>query len=201
VLVAKLIDRNGVERWAGDLIGGGSTSMVDLGVLSAPGLVNGPQTLYTPPAAQWIALALDPDDYVNIDNPFEADLTIGAIPFLIWSASQVLTDMIDRVAHRSPLVFSSPLVATGVTEQDGISITAALVDWQANHVYAQNALILRSGTIWAATTPGTSGGAPPNFAGAPNPGDTVADNTVTWTNEGLAPTTGSFHLYALVASL
>lgn len=99
----------------------------------------------------------------------------------------------------------------GVTEQrivvHGQAVWASLVaidgagaefpyqPWAANSGMASDRSVSGGGSFWVATTPGTSGGSEPDWAGA---GDTVMDGSVEWTREADVPTSGSLAPYALV---
>lgn len=60
---------------------------------------------------------------------------------------------------------------------------ASQASWAASHVYGGGAVIEANGQIWTASA-GTSGLTEPAWATAPQIGNTVVDNTVTWTNTG-----------------
>ena len=59
--------------------------------------------------------------------------------------------------------------------------------WQAGFSYAYGQVILEDGYAFQASFTvdiGVSGGTIPNFASVETPGDTIADNSITWTNVG-----------------
>lgn len=56
--------------------------------------------------------------------------------------------------------------------------------WQAATAYSLGDRIVEDNSYWEVTVAGTSGGVEPTWSGSPTPGDTIVDNTVTWTNVG-----------------
>ena len=52
--------------------------------VSAASLVNGPITLYTPPASKMNVMAFDYDTYTAMDNPFEEDVKKGSSRWFFW---------------------------------------------------------------------------------------------------------------------
>jgi hypothetical protein len=57
-------------------------------------------------------------------------------------------------------------------------------EWQASTAYALGDRIFEDNSYWEVTVAGTSGVGEPVWSGSPTPGDTIVDNTVTWTNVG-----------------
>jgi hypothetical protein len=200
------------EGWNGG--GGSSPSLVDLGLIETADLLSGPITLHTPTTSDVILatyttdvgfVPLDTDAHLFVvpGSGIAADAISGE--FLLWTnaVDGGSYDASGNIALRTlngkhPFQDGSAIKAVCATGFNGYPIMAALVDWQSAHAYAAFALILRSGTIWSADSGGgTSGGSAPDFASAPSEGDTVDDNTVTWTNEGEIPSAGALHVYLL----
>jgi hypothetical protein len=108
-----------------------------------------------------------------------------------------------------PRKFSSCYVAapvSGVTEptwptDPGVTVDDGEIPWEggsyttwtADTTYDGSVSVLSGGQLYSGI--GTSGGSEPDFAGAPNYGDTVTDNDITWSNVGAVSTWQPSHAY------
>lgn len=182
-------------------VGGGHSTM-DLGTVNIVDLLNGPQTLYTPTGPLWVVkVAVDRASVVLPDS--QGLLVVqGSTPFTSDPDTPLFFINVNTDRPSGTVtgwVQDEPILAGISTEQSGYFLDEALGSWQADQAYdTAKECILESGHIWSSSV-GTTGGSKPDFAGSPTEGSTVADNTVTWTNEGPIPTVGSAHFYALVA--
>lgn len=203
--------------------GGGVSSVrwVDLGVVTAVGLLTGAQTLYTTAAGEFVSAIRYGDAVVAVDANFLIGFDIAG-----WRGSSggtrygeirgpVTADVADAAAtgiHTSAgfnagvdsLVFASPpllagsLVAALVINYGGIAPTVGTTPgWQANQLYPFSVAIIEAGHFWENSGPQTSGNVKPDFAG--NLGGSVVDGALTWYDDG-APTTGSAHVYIEVVT-
>lgn len=188
----------------------GGITLVDLGVVNAVDLLAGPKTLYTPSAGQYVALTVGPDSFVAMDHqsydivPNDRLSLLASMAPLVQVAPnqtawyQFLPPGSNRLTAGG-VQTSAPIKAVLQTDTNTISILGPTPAWAATHLYAANVVILGPDNHWwSSGAGGTSAGTIPNFAG--NEGGTVVDGSVTWTDEGAIPTTGSLHLYALVGS-
>ncbi len=190
--------------------GGGGLSLVDLGVVNAVDLLDGPQPIYETADQQYIQIipnwvgATVMDGLTGLSVQL-GDLApqVGVAPYgIVMELQSTLPQHPGRVGDQAgnalAAIFADGSVMSAVLNTtDGINVITAPAAWQANHVYAADALIEESGHWWWAGAGGTSGMSIPDFPG--NFGGTVTDNDITWTDDGPIPTQGTLHLYALVS--
>lgn len=172
-------------------------SLVDLGIVNAVDLLNGPQTLFTPAGSQFVSFVVSDADFVAIDNGFGVHFSLGDADLLDWGqfGSTTPTSMIPM----NGLITSRAITCIGeAADHTSWTITAPLAAWQASHSYPANAVILGADDHLWTSSGGTSDTTIPDFAG--NEGGTVVDNDITWTDAGAVPTQGSLHVYALVGT-
>ncbi len=192
--------------------GGNAVIALDLGVLTvAELLATGPKTLYTPTgvAFAWLLFGPDPTDIVGaaqfVFQPFTDTSAIVGGPDVIWQTNgSVAQDQIWASAQNDPAAgffFCSdiaPLTAyLRMTAAIPVQLPGPLVAWQANHAYSVDDTIDDgNGHFQTVTVAGQSGGSAPSWDDS---GGTTDDNEVTWQDNGLLPTDGELHVYALVA--
>lgn len=202
--------------------GGSSPTVIDLGVVNIAALLNGPQTIYTPAAGEFVLLAFGDSGFVAQDGDqiatfgFTADLTGSqfARGEFSWAGGVGLLQLRNASGSQphGKIRDGSPMVAIMETGVDNYLVESLPPAWQANHSYAGSdahppggeegaagTLILGPDShIWSSTkgASGVSAGTIPAFSA--HHGGTVVDGTVTWTDQGAVPTTGALHLYAVV---
>jgi hypothetical protein len=188
--------------------GGGSVKLVDLGVVNAVDLLSGPKTLYTPAANTMCILMVGPDGFVgyganNAQTYAGPNPGTGPRMFVLQTTFGTSADQLTWWAGGSSgnaleLSDGTPIKAYLLTDFNALLVASAPPAWVLNHVYAANFLISSSGRLWS-NSGGTSGGTIPAFGGV-GQGGTIADGTGFWQDEGIVPTLGSAHLYALIAT-
>lgn len=166
--------------------GGGTTRLLDLGVVEATDLLAGPVTLYATPAGESV-VAFRVGTYVNLDS---SNMNVYVDGAEIEGQWLFLSD------ERPTTGGDRTIIIPGGDVKASIGGYGA-APWAAATVYAAGTYVIEAGVLWS-TDGGTSGGSEPDFVAALVEGN-VADNGMTWTQDVDAPTTGSLHVYALVA--
>lgn len=184
---------------------------LDLGVIDASVVGDGPATLYTPDVGEVAGPAFISDLVVagsgqafiiGRDENVEND---AAFPGMAAWDSDLVRDGAGWAANADlqmvPLT-SGPITA-GLNDGGVVGNPPNIYSWQASHAYTglsggavSGQRIVESGHIWSAGGPGTSAASQPDFTG--NLGGTVADNDIVWTDEGAIE--GSAHVYVDVAT-
>jgi hypothetical protein len=212
--------------YAGGVVSGSPFTLVDLGIVNVVDLLAGPVTIYDIPANSIFVPVMGAEaDFVVFDGgsgrldisegSFDPDGTLVKPPQNPWtnlgeleisagaSFATVRSSLITNYGQAglsASIRYGDLWRAWYLPGDDGFPFLSAPAAWQANHVYAQYTTIHGPDDhFWAATTAGTSDGSIPDFAA--NEDATVVDSTVTWTDEGVIPTVGSIHLWAIVGRL
>lgn len=192
----------------------GQTRLQDLGVVSVADVIansNQPLLLYTPATNERIVMLIpDQESVVATDSLYLGVVSLDAhavYPVVTWgvfvnhAGGCLVFDLGGNADGAAPLgMVSDPLY---VALTDHCTVTG---NWAPNTDYADvttgpAGVVGNDGHIWRNVgAAGTSGGSSPDFAG--NEGGTVADGPdIVWHDSGAAPTTGSVHLYALIATV
>lgn len=200
-IVNKILEDSGAVAALSSAMGG---RLVDLGVVTATSLLAGKQLLYTPAAGELVmAVIIDQDTVVLIDGVASVWVATSTAALNATSMRALVCGLGASKWEDSFAVathFSIPLSSTALPIYAGLDSGApGFVQgaWQANHASVKGDGVIGAGHVWGAwAAGGTSGGSAPDFAG--NIGGSVVDGTITWSDDGAVPTTGSAHMYALV---
>ena len=168
----------------------GALRRIDLGVVSAPDLVGGPVTLYSPAAGEIAGpLILRDVTFTNAG----AIVISGEVTLAVWD-SDLARDGYG-LASLSPMRIAAT-TADPITAGLAVDISAPGVSgvWQASHDYIaqSDGIVIAEGHIWQTNGDGTSGTSMPDFAG--NIGGSAMDNGLEWFDSG--EIAGSAHVYA-----
>jgi hypothetical protein len=123
-----------------------------------------------------------------LDTPWQPSTPYALGQEILSSKRHIETVIVPGSSGASPPTWTSSAGAIrtdgGVTWIDQGALQAVTLTWIAGHSYtsATSHIVDSNGNVEIATTPGTSGGAPPVWS--TTPGLTTTDNTVTWTNAG-----------------
>lgn len=191
----------------------GALRVLDLGVVDITDLFDGPVTLYTPEAGEIIGPVFLRDvTYVNTSGAIaisreEQEFDDHQNPPLAGIDSDTAWDGFYgssvAVGSGSGLKLIAPTTTGPVTaemQHDLPPSQSVQGRWQANHAYdgsEQPATIIAAGHIWSTGDAGDSGGTEPDWPSAF--ASDIADNDLTWNDDGLAPSQGSCHVYAYVS--
>lgn len=201
----------------------GGLRLVDLGVVNAVDLLDGPVTLYTPVAGEWVQVGAIDDSFVAFDgtahctevvsdNDTAAPLisindtlfALGISPFAPGPLAPIVYGPTalggaSLAVHLALRPLTGPVRAFQAV--GGTSPIEHLVStpWTPGRVIsAFTDYVTESGYIWQPEGFGTTGVSLPDFT---DPDVSVVDNDITWDSGGKLPTQGSLHLYAMVGTL
>jgi hypothetical protein len=87
-----------------------------------------------------------------------------------------------------PILPAYTVYTSAGTFSGSTGVATAFASWQSNHAYVAGQIIITGTSIQVVTVAGTSGGTIPGGFSA-TAGVTTSDSGVTWTSNGLAPTT------------
>jgi hypothetical protein len=160
-------------------------------------------------ADETITLTFQQDGLTHITSPAtQAHATVpqtgsDSLVFTATTPGVNTTTNITVLSNATWAILPRYLVYTSAGTFYGTSgVATPFAVWQANHTYVAGQIIYDPNTlsIQVVTTSGMSGaGSPPPVFSA-TPGTTTADNTVTWTSNGLAPTSAEQIFINIVAT-
>jgi hypothetical protein len=171
--------------------------------LTSPGAGSGPFPLWD--TLNW---KINGQDYRNRQG---VRLSYDAFPHsmaFFTGAGQTaftLPNAVQQVTN-AWVTLSTPNTATGSfsgqpSPGDTVTIGPFSAAWIHNHIYALGGTVVYNGYVFQVTGAGTSGPTLPNFAGNLVIGDTVPDDTVTWTNIGTIGLSTGTATYTFVSTL
>ena len=187
--------------------GGSQPVLKDLGIVNYTDLLSGTVTLYIASANERVgpvyleAVSLPDVDAMGVSAG--PDGTSGFADFLAAADPNfgIANGLVINTANVLQLNLATGPIKAGFAERTNYPIAGA---WLANHDYTPDpgpgeSFVLGGGHLWFTADSGLSGGTEPDWAS--NFGGTVVDGAVTWTDDGSLPTQGSFHVYAVVATV
>ena len=141
------------------------------------------------------AYKLSPDAFPNAGEYFPGT---GQTSFtLIRPVADIVTVYVTSGSPNSAVATLSGQPTAG----DTFTIAPSSGNWIASHIYGTGGVIVEGGYVFKVTTAGTSGGTQPVWGDFQTTGDTVADNTVIWTNQGPAGLGTGILTYEWVSSM
>lgn len=201
--------KNTGEAWETvvDTGGGGSQPGAavwkDLGLIDVTDLLENGATLVYTPAGEYVTAGTFAV-VAFLDAGYRVDVGVisqmGNDP---WDALTIYdTDTVFVTSNASNFgqgPYTVPLYAAYLGNSTAQPVVGPAGSWQALHAYAEGDCIIDSdGYLERCTTAGTSGAMEPTWPD--NSGDTTSDGTAEWTNEDIAPTSGSARLLIQVTT-